>query len=57
MTNVKLTNAPDRPVREIFSDIDERVLPLLEHARSQGHNYIMFDGDGLILDGFPTFDW
>lgn len=41
----------DRP------EVSDPLWALMQEARRQGCDYLLFDRDAATLDGFPSFDW
>jgi hypothetical protein len=37
--------------------LSPELLALLDHASERGNKYVLFDRDGPLVEGLPTFDW
>jgi len=52
-----LTADSGLPVREDEPAAMQVLRDLLHFAKQHGCRYVMFDAEGMVLSGFPTYDW
>ena len=48
---------PSEPGREMEPGFPADLKTCMEHARSLGCDWIMFDRDGVTIDALPDYDW